>query len=243
MSKAIEIKLDGPKLTPEKFIKAIQSFFALVEGVSRNVAGGKSETEWKVEVASGSAIVRATSDTPNADKTITAVTRGVHSLKSGVQSTPPWFTKDEVRAARALAEIADGTAVKSVQIKNGEAPEELSETVVKTADAILLSERSIAYGSIEGKLDTVSTRDGFKCSVLEPNYHRPVTCSFSKRELEKEAYNAFDKRVLISGMIRYGKEGYPTSIDADVLRVFPDESELPTLEEIQAIYKEIYHQP
>lgn len=114
--------------------------------------------------------------------------------------------------------------------------------LVQTADAILAGEKSFAYGSIEGKIDTLADRDSFTFTVYEPNYKRSVPCTFNKKELDEEAYKAFRKRVLVSGLIRYGKEGYPTSIAADSLRVFPDESELPTLEEIQAIYKEIYEE-
>jgi len=239
MSNSIEVKIDGPRLTPEKFIAAVEHFFALVEGVSRNMFAD-DEIGWTVEVAQGSAIIRAKSTNPNAAKAADAVKRGVRSLKSGVQSAPRWFTKNEIRAARELAIIPDGTAVTAVHIQNGEAPEEMSDTVVKTADAILTAERTTAYGSLEGVLDTVSVRDGFRCAVFEPNYHKPVTCSFNKKDLEAQAYAAFGKRVLVSGMVRYGKEGYPTSIDADVIRVFPEETELPSVEEIQAIYREIY---
>jgi hypothetical protein len=59
-------------------------------------------------------------------------------------------------------------------------------------------------------------------------------------ELEIAAKEAFGKRVLVSGMLKYNKEGHPATMHADSLRVFPDESELPTLQEIQAIYREIY---
>ena len=62
MSNKIEIRIDGRKLTPEKFLSGASAFVALVEGVSKNVTGGK--TEWVVEVDKGSAIVRLRADNP-----------------------------------------------------------------------------------------------------------------------------------------------------------------------------------
>jgi hypothetical protein len=75
------------------------------------------------------------------------------------------------------------------------------------------------------------------CYVVEATYRRTIVCHFNKQELEEEALKGFRKRVLISGLIHYGAEGHPTSVDADYIRIFPEESELPTVEQIQAIYK------
>jgi hypothetical protein len=238
--KDIEVKIDGPNLTPERFMKAARAFFDLVQGVARNMTGSDDAIPWTVEVASGSAILRAKSSNERAERAVQAVVRGVNSLRSGVQVVPPWYGRDEINAARILASLVDGADVTAIQIKNGDAPEDFSPAVVATVDAILESDKSIAFGSIEGVIEMLSIRDGFRCTVYEPNYGRGISCYFNKVELENAAHLAFGKRVLVSGMIRYGKEGLPTTIHADAIRVFPPDSELPTAQEIQAIYKEIY---
>jgi hypothetical protein len=240
MSKDIEVKIDGPNLTPERFMKAARAFFDLVQGVARNMTGTQDAIPWTVEVKSGSAILRARSTNERAERAVQAVIRGVNSLRSGIQAAPPWYGRDEINAARLLASLVDGADITSIQIKNGNTPEEMSPTVVATVDAILESDKSIAFGSIEGVIEMLSIRDGFRCTVYEPNYGRGINCYFNKVELEREAHLAFGKRVLLSGMIRYGKEGLPTTLHADALRVFPPDAELPTAQEIQAIYKEIY---
>lgn len=242
MSKSIEIKIDGPNVTPGAFLQAVENFFKLVEGVSRNISESGEFINWTVEVAKGSAIVRTKSESRKTEEAAQTISRGINSLRSGLQIMPRGFTDVEVRAARALARIPDGMGIHSVAIQNGAAPEDLSEPVAKTADAILTGERFVSFGSIEGKVDSVSDKEGygFTCSIFEPIYKKSVPCSFDKRELEDQAYAAFRKRVLVGGMIRYGKDGTPTSVNADVLRVFPDDSELPTVQEIQAIYREIY---
>jgi hypothetical protein len=42
---------------------------------------------------------------------------------------------------------------------------------------------------------------------------------------------------LAGGLIHYAKEGHPVSITVDSIRLFPPDSELPNVEEIQEIYK------
>jgi hypothetical protein len=42
---------------------------------------------------------------------------------------------------------------------------------------------------------------------------------------------------MASGLIRYAREGHPTSISVNSIRIFPEESELPTIEEVQALFK------
>jgi hypothetical protein len=237
MSNQIEIKIDGKKLTPEKFLEAAKSFFDLIGGVAKNVAA--KPVNWAVESDKGSTIIRTRIQNPSDEsrQVIHAICRGVRSLRSGNKTIPHGFTKNEIVASRRLTAIIDGDGVKSVSIKNGSAPEDLLETIIATADSILSGETSTAFGSIEGTLDSLSMRHGFSCSVYEPRLQREIICYFQKTEVEQEAYRGFGKRVLAGGLIRYAKEGYPTSISVDTIRIFPDESELPTIEEVQALFR------
>jgi hypothetical protein len=240
MSNQIEIKLAGKKLTPEKFIEAVEAFFGLVKGVAKNVS--KTPVDWVVEVDKGSAIVRARVENPTAEseESIEAVVRGVHSLRNGIRNIPFGFTKDEVRAARKLAKLKDGVGIESAFIQNGGEPEDLSEEIVPTADAVLETESQIAFGSIEGTIGSMSAKQAFCCMIDEPVYRREIVCYLQKESLQESAIEAFKhrSRVLVGGLIHYAKEGYPVSITADTVRIFPPESELPTVEDIQAIYKQ-----
>lgn len=236
MSNQIEIRIEG-KLTPEKFIEAVQSFFVLIEGVAKNVVN--SPVNWLVEVDKGSKIVRALVDNPSLEsgKAVDAICRGVRSLRSGNRIIPYGFTKREVLASKNLAALNDGDCVQSIFIQNGGEAEGVPLAIVETAEAILSGEAYTAFGSIEGKIDSLSDKQGFICSITDPIYHREITCYFQKDEVAEEAYRGFRKRVLAGGMIRYAKEGHPTSIVVDTIRIFPEESELPTIEEVQAIFK------
>jgi hypothetical protein len=237
MSNQLEIKIDGKKLTPERFLEAAKSFFALVEGVASNLV--TKPVNWIVEVDKGSTIFRMRPDNPTdeSDRAVHAICKGVRSMRSGVKTIPYGFTKKEVQASRNLAALIDGTDVKSIAIKNGSAPEDFMQTVVTTADAILTGEATTAFGSIEGIIDSMSVKHGFCCSITDSAYKREITCYFPKDEAANEAKKGFEKRVMASGLIRYAREGHPTSISVNSIRIFPEESELPTIEEVQALFK------
>jgi len=235
MNNQIEIKVEG-KLTPEKFIEAVRLFFSMVEGVTKNVA--TKPVHWVVEVEKNSTLVRGRVENPSIEsrQAIDAICRGVRSLRSGNRTLPYGFTKREVLACKSLAAL-NGDGVQSISIKNGSAPEDVPQTIVETAEAILSGEAYTAFGSIEGKIDSLSDKRGFICSITDPIYHREITCYFTKSEVSEEAYRGFRKRVMAGGLIRYAKEGHPTSIVVDTIRIFPEESELPTIEEVQALFK------
>ncbi len=218
-------------------MEAVQSFFALVQGVARNVTN--TPVHWKVEVDHGSAVVRAmvVNRTLDSERCIDTIHLGVRSLRSGVKTIPRGFTKKELLAAKILAGLSDGSKIQSVAIKNGSTPEDFSKEIIPTTEAILSGEKDNAFGSIEGKIDSLSDRHTFSCSIFEPLLQREITCYFQKEEVREEAIKGFRKRVLAGGLIRYAKEGYPTSIVVDTIRIFPDESELPSIEDIQALFR------
>jgi len=239
MSNQIEIKIDAKKLTPEKFLEAATSFFGLVQGVAKNVV--TLPVHWTVEVDKGSAIVRVRAENPTSDseQCIETVSRGICSLRTGIHIVPYGFTKDEVRAAKTLAELTDGVDIQGVFIKNGKLPECLTPDVIKSADIILKTESSIAFGSIEGKVVNISLRQAFCCTIREPLYRKEVLCYLQDSKAQEDALESvkMKARVLVSGLIHYAKDGYPHSITADKVEVFPPQSDLPTLREIQNIYK------
>lgn len=240
MSDRIEIKLAGQKVTPEKFIEGVQAFFDLVRGVAKNVA--TNPVNWVVEVDKGSAIVRARVEnpTPEAEESIELVVRGVNALKRGTKTIPRGFTKDEIRAVRRLAALKDGQEIESAFLQNGGQPEDLSQEIIPAADAILAGESYVAFGSIEGTIGSMSAKQAFCFMIDDPLYRREIVCYLQKDELQDKAIEAFRlrARVIVSGLIHYAREGYPATISADRLRMLPTEDELPSVEDIQAIYQQ-----
>jgi len=49
MSDSVSIRIEGPKVTPNRFVKAIDRFFSIVSGVTKNVTGESKPDVWSVD--------------------------------------------------------------------------------------------------------------------------------------------------------------------------------------------------
>jgi hypothetical protein len=236
VSNQIEIKIEGRKLTADKFRSAVSAFFDLLENVSAEVRPGQTKLEWLVEVEQGSAIIRARAE--DGEKITEAVENGIALMQSGRREYPQFFNHDAISAARDLGKLVDveGEYISSVFMKNGAGPVEITSQIAATADDLLGSKHE-ELGSVEGKIEIISDKKGFKCSIFDSLYGRSIVCHFDSPEIEDRAYRAFRKRALARGIVRYDRSGKPVNILVDDIREFPDESMLPTIEQAQSAYR------
>jgi hypothetical protein len=239
MSEKLEIRIEGPKVTPERFLNASKAFLEIVLGVSHNLSSSARDEDWSVECDKGSSILRVKTDVRERIPAVEAVELGFHALNSGLATLPHGFTKTEIRSAKVLGELVDGYFIQSISFSNGNPAANISKSLAKTADCILSGEKYTAFGSLEGTIQTLHGREGYPvaCYISDIQYKRTIVCHFADKQHEKQAVKAFMKRVLVGGLIHYSREGMPTSIDADVFREFPDEDALPVLSDVQAIYR------
>lgn len=94
------------------------------------------------------------------------------------------------------------------------------------------------YGSIEGRLQTVTERGRLQFIVYERLWDRPVRC-FIPDHLTEEAVAAFRTRVEVYGLIRYRKDGQPVSIDVDEIVGFPPDAEIPSFRDVHGILRQV----
>ena len=93
------------------------------------------------------------------------------------------------------------------------------------------------YGSIEGKLQVISVRKNLKFVVYDDLSDQPVKCYF-KSGITEEVVSAFDKRVSVYGLIMYKSQGEPYSVRVEQLKVFKEQDELPTINDVLGIMKD-----
>lgn len=63
-----------------------------------------------------------------------------------------------------------------------------------------------------------------------------VRCYFPE-ELLPDVFEKFRKRVEVSGVIHYRKNGTPISIEAERIDALPDDSELPNARDVRGILR------
>ena len=192
-----------------EFASAMGDFNALVTNLSAEVGSG-AEIEWVIDsLETGSAIatVRAFSESPEAiDNVIAAYVTVGNSLHS---NAPIPFSEKVSAPATRLTRLLNGhitslrfeTAKSDVIVTGhyGEAQREVSNPYK-------------AFGTLKGKVQTLSSRRGVKFTLYDAIFDKAISC-YLKEEQEDTIREYWGKKVLVSGVIsRDAETGKPYSI-------------------------------
>ena len=92
-----------------------------------------------------------------------------------------------------------------------------------------------SFGSVEGKLEGLNVHEHKIFYVWEALTGRRVQCNFADRIPLDDVLAAVTKRVAARGIVRRRRTGELVSVQAEELRVFPAEDELPRLGDVLGI--------
>ena len=199
----------GPDKVPAlEFLKAVRAFAGLLDGIAKDACGDKKAVSWEISVARGSQLIRA-DITPATDP------KAVHTVRTLLRR-PPQRTMNRFRR---FPKSIEGTRIWIGQedcdsLRDGD-DEQSSETGPFTE-----------YGTVEGKLDTLSARGGVHFTIYEPIWDKGVNCSVPS-DLVDTMQKMWRQRIAAHGMVHYDAEGRPMSIRAEEVELFPyDETPL-----------------
>lgn len=232
----LTLEIDG-KISAAKFRQAVNAFLDLVDEVTRSMSGPTPTLRWIVTVESGSARLRARPEQiakqgRRAPAVARAVEGGLRLLGRRAQR-PKHFSGKALQRIRELAKVPDGHDVTRATVRVGSSA---VDVVPKTAENVetLLSPRYREIGTVEGRLQTLSDRGGVHFVIYDALTDDPVRCIVDPGQVDM-ALRAWRKRVAVTGLLRYRKDGEPISIDVEDIEEFPPESELPTADEVFGI--------
>lgn len=235
----VTLELDGPKITSDKFVRAVNAFFGMVNDVSKQVSGKNSALSWVVSVESGSARINAMpeptelSDWDTIPPILKAIEESTTSIESG-SDIPRYFSDHGLERMRDLASIKDD-GVSSIRLIVDNTTVNISHYTTAHVDDIL-GEKSKALGTIEGKLQMITERGGFKFAIYDDLTDKRVECHVSPEKFE-DIKNAFGKRVSVYGIVNYRESGIPNSVKVQEFRVLSKKN-LPTFEDMKGILKD-----
>ena len=238
----ITLTLQGHKIPGRQFVTGINALFKLINAVSDAVMDTREAIDWVVSVEPGSVIVHFDPESPAADqvpKAIEAISDGLARLENGWENRPSYFNDDALRSAKSLADLAKAGCDdrNRVRIDFPKRRQTLSKCTVATVDALFRVYRT-TLGSVEGYLQTITSRRKDQFNIYDRLTDHPVKCFFFE-ELKREVLKAFDKRVQAYGMVNYGKDGKPHSIMVENFKVFPPSDALPSFSDIIGLYKNL----
>ena len=229
----------GESLSPERFLAATRAFFGYVEEVGKSVAPDGAPPSWTVRVREGSSLI-GVDPGPKAHITIvksvySQIERGVKCIATG-QYEEAGFSDAAIKHLRSLAEIGDKNRRKAIPIRLWveRKPVMLGAEI---AEAIREDWRSnySDFGTIEGKLEAIQDRSGLQLRIRDSLLNLTVQCHVDEGLLPT-AFGNFRKRVEVSGVIHYRRNGSPISIEAENIEPLPDDDSLPSLDEVRGIF-------
>jgi len=232
----------GDNLSPERFMTAARAFFGYIQELSTSFAPEGEPARWVVRVREGSALL-GVDPTPNVPiEVVNAVykraERGVRQIANG-DIDDSGLTEAAIKHLRTLAEISEGNRGHMVPMRLWvhKKPVDLDP---KIADVIREDFRADYndYGTIEGRLETITENNSgaLQFQIRDPMWKQRVRCFFPE-DLLTDVFDKFRKRVEVSGVIHYRKNGTPISIEAAKVDSLPDDSELPTAGDVRGILR------
>jgi len=241
---SLSLEFDGEKITSEKFLKASSAFLNLIKEVSAEVTGSRKVVQTLVSVESGSVHVIAHPTirkgeglhTPHEINSV--ILGGLSQLERGAESAPEYFNRKALSDARLLSSLLSGKdkLTKLAIRREGEAEAALSPQTFATVEK-LLGTKYEAQGSVEGVLRTLSDEDeGLRFYVHDVLNDDRIVCEVPETYLSK-AFELFRHRVVVYGLVRFGKDGYPNSIVVEEIVALPNFENLPPVDSFRGILK------
>ena len=239
-SQTLTLTLDGNEITAEKFVKSVSAFVSIIRDVTESLSGEKNSIKWIVTVEKGSTKVHFT---PRPIKPNPAlVTSTVNAVKNGFLEIeqhggrPSYWSDTALKSAKEMASIysPNENALDTIRIASEDGFATVTKNTSAHVDTLIGIERR-AFGTVEGRLRTVTESGGIHVVVQDALTHNNVRCFIEEQDTER-FIAAFRKRVSVFGEIRYGRDGTPLSIKASDLRVMRESGKLPTIEEMTGIY-------
>jgi hypothetical protein len=111
----------------------------------------------------------------------------------------------------------------------GQEEVELTPATAANAASMLRGAVPTEYGSIEGRIETLSVHGNEAFCVWDEVTGQRVECIIPPLhgELLSQAHAAFGERVTVTGTIRYASPGRPCTMRVDSLAVRPSRDRLP----------------
>jgi hypothetical protein len=230
----------GDDISPERFVAAARAFFGYVNELAKMLAPDGDEPHWRVLVRDGSSLLAV--EAPNAAPEIlnaiyTRAEEGLYALVRGSVEDSN-LSEPALRHAKTLSGLSEGTKDRPLPLRLWvrRKPVDVKPEIARVIEEDWRADYN-DFGTIEGRLETIQDHEGsLRLQVRDALFRQNVRCYFSEEKLPL-AFSAFRKRVEVSGIIHYRKNGTPISIEVSQIDTLPDDSELPTADEVRGLFK------
>lgn len=229
----MELRVEGPEghISLEILVKTLSNALALLKSVDSALTDHRGPTlEWFVrDLRTGSAVavvesrpLRVRHETADPIEVTSLVIAGASKLVEA-GSLPDYFDDAAVKAVGRIAGAVRGGA-RGLRLTDSRGSGVYIESAVgkrvKEAQRVVQT----VYGSVIGRLDQISVRQGKRFYVKDELSSRSIACVVDDAQLDA-AKQALGKRVLAGGQLRTNRLGDTVSIFLDSLEVLPSDGD------------------
>lgn len=234
----LDIGIEGVPL--QRLIQAQVNFLGLLREVTSSVIGDSDDIRWivtEVRAESVDLLVRPESTrdqlkTTALDELPTVVAKGMSAIEEKAVR-PRHFNDQALGYARELARLR-GSGITSLAIRrNGTSSKITSRTIANVTHVI--GQTISAIGTIEGTLETVTVRGHRSFYVYDPLTGARIDCDFGRRIDLSAVASAIERRVAVTGELRYREDGSLVRVQAQTIFVFPPKESLPRFADVRGI--------
>jgi hypothetical protein len=233
----------GENLSPERFMAAARAFFGYVQAISDALAPNAEPIRWIVRVREGSALL-AVDPSPSVPHEIVHLVykrteRGIrHLIDHDIEDSG--LPEPALKHLRTLSEMTEAGPNKAAPVPMRFWVEKRPINLEPIIASVIREEWRADYndyGTIEGRLETIQESYGtLQFYIRDALLRQRVRCYFPE-VLLPAVFETFRKRVEVSGVIHYRKNGTPVSIEVEHILGLPDDNELPTAEDVRGILR------
>lgn len=210
----VSLVLNGD-VTLEDFSKAISAFGKLLEAL-RNEVASDAKIDWVVqelEAGSATTVFRGEVEDDADQGAVTEVVDAFEQVGVAVQSGKPVPYLGAAPYLSQIRQIVNGR-VSSVILATDEVDAELAAPGIDVPhlDAPVEQGPRESFGTVRGRVQTMTNRRGYRFTLFELNTDRAVSC-FYEPERETEVIAAYGNMAIVEGWVRRNPyTGQPTSI-------------------------------
>jgi hypothetical protein len=231
----------GENLPPARFMAAAKAFFGYVDECASAVQGDGERVDWVVRIREGSHLIGVDPAVRAARPAMLAAIynkaqSGLEMLASGDVKLSG-LSEGAMRHLRVLGEMTDGTHGKPVPVKLWVRRKPVS--IVPEVSHSIREDTKAAYndyGTLEGRLRAIQD-EGTLRLMLRDDMFGVTTRAYVSDDLLPAAFDNFRKRVEVSGLIHYRRNGTPISIEVSRIDPLPDDSELPSADDVRGLLR------
>lgn len=237
----LHLHLSAEGVPLSRLLDAQNAFLQLANEVARTVAEtAETPATWVVSEIREGSLELVLRPEPNANvpidvmpRIVTAIARGVASLQRRARR-PPYFSDRALERAKDLAKLR-GDKLPLIEVADEHVGTQLTDHLAANVD-LLLGEPIQEIGTVEGYLEQVSLHGGQRLfAIFDPVSRLRIDCLIGHRIPAQEIGQALEKRVAVTGIIKYRSTGEIINVSARELVVFPSDDELPSADDVRGI--------